>query len=553
MRNVLSLFDGLSGGQIALNRAGIKYEKYYASEIDKHAIKVTMDNYPDTIQLGDITHLQIHKKVLHLSEVSKYIKEVTEYDLSNLQDTISEQEVLHRLNEKETFATTYGTQVKEQKEEISKNTAICIYGKVWFFKNTNDHTKRKFDIIRSGKRRKETNKGWLESMLEHSFWWNGNRQYKSRDKEESIRGIKGTRCKGRNKRKIKTICKETICNNTSKGTSKGNGAKAVQRSYKKNALSQCNKKNRPEKVIRKKEKNRYEKTTSTICHTKKELHANDAINSFSKKDRNKLSVHKKMEITVVTCEWGFLVFKGSIQVLLAGSPCQGFSFAGKQLNFEDPRSKLFFEYVRLLKEVKPKYFLLENVIMKKKHEHIISSYLEVMPVYINSALISAQERKRVYWTNIPGNENTLVRNRISQPEDKGILLKDILEDNSKSIKPKQRIELKKDHKSNCLSTVQKDNLVFAEKPYNCNFKQNEPIHYNANKFHTILAEGGSKTKGIAICNDVGWWRKLTPIECARLQTVPDKYCACVSNSQQYKMLGNGWTIDVIVHIFKNLK
>ena len=107
-----------------------------------------------------------------------------------------------------------------------------------------------------------------------------------------------------------------------------------------------------------------------------------------------------------------------IDLLIAGSPCQGFSFAGKQLAFDDPRSALFFEFVRLLKECKPKYFLLENVRMKKEFLDIISEQVGCEPIFINSALVSAQNRQRYYWTNIPG---------IEQPEQRGIVLRDILE------------------------------------------------------------------------------------------------------------------------------
>ncbi len=111
----------------------------------------------------------------------------------------------------------------------------------------------------------------------------------------------------------------------------------------------------------------------------------------------------------------------NINLLIGGSPCQGFSFAGKQLNFDDPRSKLFFEYVRLLKEIRvynpDVLFLLENVKMKKEYQDVISEALGVQPIEINSALVSAQNRKRLYWTNIKG---------VVQPEDKGILLKDII-------------------------------------------------------------------------------------------------------------------------------
>jgi len=106
-----------------------------------------------------------------------------------------------------------------------------------------------------------------------------------------------------------------------------------------------------------------------------------------------------------------------IDLLIGGSPCQGFSFAGKQLNFNDPRSKLFFEFVRLLKECSPKYFLLENVKMKKEYQDVITQHLGVEPIEINSNLLSAQNRKRIYWTNIPG---------VAIPNDKGILLKDIV-------------------------------------------------------------------------------------------------------------------------------
>jgi DNA-cytosine methyltransferase len=119
-----------------------------------------------------------------------------------------------------------------------------------------------------------------------------------------------------------------------------------------------------------------------------------------------------------------------IDLILAGSPCQGFSFAGKQLAFDDPRSALFFEFIRLLKEIKPKYFLLENVNMKKEFLDVISEQVSacypelpfgIERIKINSALVSAQNRVRWYWTNIPD---------ITQPEQRGIVLRDILETNS---------------------------------------------------------------------------------------------------------------------------
>ena len=137
-----------------------------------------------------------------------------------------------------------------------------------------------------------------------------------------------------------------------------------------------------------------------------------------------------------------------VNLLMGGSPCQGFSFAGKQLNFDDPRSALFFEFVRLLKECKPDYFLLENVMMKQEYQDVITEHLGVEPVMINSALVSAQNRKRLYWTNIPG---------VGQPDDKGILLKDVLEsfdgDAVKDTKRNQRHYRELNQKALCMSAT----------------------------------------------------------------------------------------------------
>ena len=252
-----------------------------------------------------------------------------------------------------------------------------------------------------------------------------------------------------------------------------------------------------------------------------------------------------------------------IDLILAGSPCQGFSFAGKRLAFEDPRSALFFEFFRILEECR-RYnpdvkFLLENVRMIQEYQDIITDYLGVEPVAINSSLVSAQNRYRLYWCNWD----------VTQPEDRGLTLKDVLvegvadtvsmkgtkvmkqdldkahcllgrdykgfgnqrmtgvrvgrmvgrrinpdtgkrDDYNYEIPIKQRIEPRKDERSGCLTTVEKDNLVVEK----------------------------------------GTYRPLLPIEMERLQTLPDNYTEGVSNTQRKKMLGNGWTVDVISHILK---
>jgi len=212
--------------------------------------------------------------------------------------------------------------------------------------------------------------------------------------------------------------------------------------------------------------------------------------------------------------WWPETFDGvKIDLLIGGSPCQGFSFAGKQLNFDDPRSKLFWEFVRLLKECKPKYFLLENVKMKQQSMDVITEALGVEPIFINSSLVSAQNRQRYYWTNIPMD---------GLPEDKGIKLRDILED----------------------GFVDRDKSHCLDANY---FKGgNLKSYFEKHRRQLVFS------KDSIVVEDMTW-RKLTPLECERLQTVPEGYTSCVSNTQRYKMLGNGWTVDVVAHIMKGME
>jgi len=216
-----------------------------------------------------------------------------------------------------------------------------------------------------------------------------------------------------------------------------------------------------------------------------------------------------------------------IDLIMGGSPCQGFSRAGKGLDFEDPRSKLFFEFVRLIKECKPKYFLLENVKMNSDSRDIISNYLGVQPIYIDSAVLSAQTRKRYYWTNIP---------YLLDPVDQRIKLKDIIqtEGELKGSKVDERMVTNKG-KAYCLTAR------YAGATWWNSIERSQRT--------MIRIEDTSQ----GIVNEKYNWRKLTPIECERLQTVPDNYTEGVSNAQRYKMIGNGWTVKVIEYILKNIK
>jgi DNA-cytosine methyltransferase len=234
-----------------------------------------------------------------------------------------------------------------------------------------------------------------------------------------------------------------------------------------------------------------------------------------------------------------------IDLLMGGSPCQGFSFAGKQLNFDDPRSKLFFEYVRIGHEVVPDYWLLENVRMKKESQDVISGLLGYDPIMINSSLVSAQNRVRLYWTNIPD---------VGQPEDKGLLLRDIIESGELLGRQYENGTPKKNHYKACTLTggahsggnhSDMDILVFRDKSKTVRVGGRMSPIGNKQEWDSPF------NSGINIDNLS--YRRLTCLECERLQTLPDGYTEGISNSQRYKALGNGWTVDVIAHILKNYK
>ena len=299
----------------------------------------------------------------------------------------------------------------------------------------------------------------------------------------------------------------------------------------------------------------------------------------------------------------------STDILVGGSPCQGFSFAGKQLNFSDERSKLFFEFVRLRDKLKPKYFLLEYVVMKKEYQDVRSSYLGVQPLMLNSSLFTAQNRKRLYWTNFPIDCDI---------QDKEIVLQDILEEDGIACKEMTNAN----GKSHCLTatyngavwwnSIQRKQRTMvgcievghAEEYAHYKHEQAKRVYHQEGKSPTLLTmQGGNRepkvatysTKGGRIVNrrldengtrkdnqlDLPFttqievrqddktnclttvqkdivivkgmtWRKLTPLECERLQGLPDNYTNHVSKTQRYKMLGNGFNIPTISHIIKDL-
>jgi DNA (cytosine-5)-methyltransferase 3A len=320
-------------------------------------------------------------------------------------------------------------------------------------------------------------------------------------------------------------------------------------------------------------------------------------------------------------------FQHHIDLMMGGSPCQGFSFAGHQLNFDDPRSKLFFDFIRIRDELLPKYVLLENVRMSKESQDIISKYMGCEPTKINSSMLSAQSRNRLYWfVTYDWDLGKYVPIPINQPQDKDIKLKDILEDlpfgeipnylaNHWGGVPRgDKVKSIDDNKANCLTASMYKGQIptFVKKPNptmskegllhvgTANLKGHDSIkrvYSEDGKSPTLTTMGGGHREpkismgrvvnrrldengvrkddqlslpltakvevreddisnclttvqkdNVVVNRDEYLWRKLTPLECERLQTMPDNYTNHVSKTQRYKMIGNGWTVDVIAHI-----
>jgi DNA (cytosine-5)-methyltransferase 3A len=236
----------------------------------------------------------------------------------------------------------------------------------------------------------------------------------------------------------------------------------------------------------------------------------------------------------------FTQYEG-FDLLIGGSPCQDLSIYKSSSKegwngLEGSKSSLFYHFIRALKECKPKYFLLENVAsMEQKWIDVISEEMGVEPIMINSSLLCAAERKRLYWTNIPG---------VTLPEDIGILLKDI-------VIPSNQVPQK--YWYDRPFTYNGDDKKVQCTLYGKGWQRQMQEVYNINgKCNTILCDGDGGHRQKKIYQD-GRCRKLMPIEYERLQTLYDNYTEGVSDSRRYTAIGNGWTVDVIAHIFEGLK
>ena len=621
--NILSLFDGMSCGQIALERVGIKTARYYASEIDKFAIQVTMKNYPETIQLGDVTQVfskDLPKIDLLIGGSPCFLagtKVICENDIRLIENVCVDDKVLthngnykrvvkvgnnnkqlwvllsqgatktittanhpyyvrsrKRLwnNEKKTYEWVFsnpkwvgvsdikkndyiGTPIlRKEKNPLNISPEECYLLGVYI---GDGHTRKDYRIsenrpnhrhgqliISVGEHEKKLFKQSVK--LKHSFYKHTKSTYRAVFCNKRLVEIAEKYCgigagnKYLSKMLLdlpKNLLEKVLegyyfadgsyRNNIYRATTiskdlVGTLALAIAKVYRTTCSIEYT--IRPEKTIIE-GRTVNQQNTYTISYRKyhpKQSRAwviDDVV-------WNPIKEIKEIESTGVVYNLEVADDNSYVANNHIVHNCQGFSFAGKGLNFEDPRSKLFFEFVRLLRECKPKYFLLENVKMKREYEYAITELLGVSCARINSNLVSAQNRKRLYWTNIPGDGDYIIGNFIDQPDDKKLVLCDVLDDDSEA--------------------EWKDDIKF---PY----KADTPSALDS-KASCLRASAGGRTKGVGVYNeDKTKYRIMTPEECEVLQTVPRGYTSIASNHQRYRMLGNGWTIDVIAHILKGME
>lgn len=217
-------------------------------------------------------------------------------------------------------------------------------------------------------------------------------------------------------------------------------------------------------------------------------------------------------------------------LIIGGSPCQNLSRSGNRMGLNGNHSSLFYEFVNILYTYNPRYFVLENVVLRPFDEWLFNLYLGVKPLLINSALVSAQVRERLYWTNIPG---------IQQPEDKNIKVRDILTDNHAYISPTYcpQFTIKPVNVKGCLK------IGYYKKDQRAN-----RVYSTYGKSVTLCATSGGWGAPAGLYKTPEGICKPSPLECERLQTLPDNYTAGLSNSNRYILLGNSFTADVIQHI-----
>ncbi|MGE5438006.1 MAG: DNA cytosine methyltransferase [Syntrophothermus sp.] len=651
---VLSLFDGISCGMVALKRAGIHIDKYYASEIDKYAIQISNKNYPEIIHLGDIRDW----KTWYIEQPDIIIGGSPCFVSGTNVLTITGYKPIETIIPGELVLTHTGNFQKVLKIGSSFSTTRIIKGTGNIgIETTDSHQFYSKYLYRKNNSRKFTEPIWVQSQFldkkyycsikkindfntkeNYNFWYMIGRytgdgwylKYKRKNRKNSYQ-YKFIVCCGKhefhnlkdkfnkfnynyNFYEERTVFKFCVCSKELVEFVEPIGKGASNKIIHPLLFSECyqNKKAFIHGLLDsdgylKSKTNTFKLSTTSyllalgfqqlivdvyncpvsfeynkrkstciiegrLCNQKnsytisfkKDIRKQDK--GFFKDSFSWMPIKNNIKINEIKQVYNLEVENDNSYTVnnFVVHNCTGFSFAGKQLNFKDERSKLIFQYFDILKFYNPKYFLLENVRMKKEYQDVITQHLGVEPILIDSALLSAQSRKRLYWTNIKG---------VQQPYDKWILLNDILEynvDEKYYLKGKylewfiknSEFQLKKKYcslnadKAITMTTRQyaswNGNYVtekiglISEK--DCQANRVYSINYKSVALSSNSGGHGGKT-GLYLDNNERI-RKLTPIECERLQTLPDNFTESISNSQRYKSLGNAWTVDVISHILK---
>jgi site-specific DNA-cytosine methylase len=610
--NVLSLFDGMSCGQIALNRAGIKYDNYYASEIDKYAIQVTQKNYPDTKQLGSVVDV----KSTDLPKIDLLIGGSPCFTAENLVMTNDGYKPIKNIkigdlvlthNNRYKPVLKIGGEIKDtiliksqgsSNIETTKNHPFYCYNKrgdlVW--KNIGDFDKTDKTVSINWGIDKDDNIFTNTDLYILGRFLADGCCYKTKRKERkdsfiykfkiSVGKHEIEEFKSKVDDRFSYIEEKTTINAFIyrkdwveigekfgklahnkyipnfildlpkerlkifiNGYMDGDGYQRKNSLYKRNttvseklaltlslALQKCffgvsiNYTNRPDKCVIEgrtvNQKNTYEVSYTEQFNKHSKFKCLDGYTAYN------LTASKSFLDTGKNRVYNIEVEDDNSYIVnnLVVHNCQGFSLAGKQLNFEDERSKLFFEYIRILNDIRKTnpnvLFLLENVRMKKEYKDIITEYIGVEPIEIDSRLLSAQKRKRLYWTNIPN---------ISIPEDKNILLKDIIVFDKKFKYPSQK------------------RLDYIQRKIDKGWLKKSFNDINTEKSECLLASMYKQLQEFIWKDENDKLRFFHINEFERLQTVPDDYTMGVSETQRLKMLGNGWTVDVVAHIFSFMK
>lgn len=655
--NVLSLFDGMSAGMLALERAGIKVQNYYASEIDKHAIKVSKDNYPNIIQLGDVqsidvsnlpkidlliggspcfvagtgvitssgikpiesvlvgdevlTHTNNWKKVVRVGgQISPNTYAINAQGVCSTTTTPEHPyyvRTMKRVYKNRVNVRTFSEprwkpareltkgdyigipiiQDQENSLEITPQEAFVLGRYI-----ADGHTRKDFRtsegrpndrlwqlILSIGSHKLDDFKGVVSSG--YSCYPHTQSVHRVVFSSKRLVEIAEMYCgcgainKGLHPRLLKLPT--NILSSLVEGILSGDGSQrgkeirlttvskqlidslqlAIAKVY--GVVGNVYFCKRPRTcVIEGRTVN--QKDTYTISFQKevqKQSHYRviDGHVWVPVKSVTNLGNPEKVFNLEVDVDNSYTANNAVVH------NCQGFSMAGKQIAFDDPRSMLYFEYERILKELRvinPNIkFILENVKMKQEFKDVITSRLGVEPIAINSNLVSAQNRYRLYWTNL----------EVSQLQDKGIQLIDILDEDVDQkyfikagrlhwlktfgeLKEKNGYVAFNPNKAKCLT-------VRGEPSWNTTYILQWPHGSNKGGLRAIDGKTPTLTTSSWPANNLllneGLVRKLTSRECEKLQTVPVGYTSSVSDSQRYKMLGNGWTIDVIAHILKGIK